>query len=183
MAEHQRLLPAVQTRQDAPQSEVDDRIALLAGLLDGGDEQRRHLALDACDAALNSVNYVQADCRKGGTGPTVTFGPPKGTQLDPYRGFLRMLLERVGCMEQDEGRRAAGILAKRAVELSSLDEMLDEAIESVRTLCERRPEDGAAQTRAVVAALYKLPVNIGGERAATWRALAASMGGSGERSA
>lgn len=160
----------------ATQAGADERAALLAELLGSADEQRRLLALDACDTALNSLTFMRLD-RKSGRVASCNFADPTDKEAKPYKKILQTLLKRVDTMEAGEGRKAAGIIVKRAVELSRIKGMTGCAFSAVRLLCESRPADQADLVREAEAGLDACAGSMTQRMAEAWRSHLADMGG------
>ena len=171
-----RLFAIAPVPPAATQAGADERAALLAELLGSADEQRRLLALDACDTALNSLTFMRLD-RKSGRVVSCNFADPTDKEAKPYKKILQMLLKRVDTMEAGEGQKAARIIAKRAVELSRIKSMTGCAFSAVRLLCEGRPADQADLVREAEAGLDACAGSMTQRMAEAWRSHLAGMGG------
>lgn len=170
-----RLFAIAPLSPAATQAGADERAALLAELLGSDDKRRRLLALDACDTALNSLTFMQPD-RKRGLVVSCKFTDPTDKEARPYKKILQMLLKRVDTMAADEGRKAAEIITKRAVELSRIKSMTGCAFSAVRLLCEGRPADRADLVRKAEAGLDACADTMSKNMETAWRSHLAGMG-------
>ena len=161
---------------------IEDRLALLEGMLGRGDGRRRALALAACDSALESIHASRLDCEQ----IPALWNPknwiPAEAEADAYRRVLFMLRGMLGGADRAEGRAAAAIILKRATELSRFRTVSGAAVDALRDALEKGAADRCEVARAAEIMLRTDEARMDGEAAGACRRLASELAGGSYRS-
>ena len=161
---------------------MDERLALLEETLGDPGVRVRSLALEACDRALESVHHTRIDLERGRILSSADGWAPGRKEIASYKKVLDMMLGRMAGMGEAERKKAAGVVLKRAVQLSRLGGMPGPVADAVRFLRDNRMA-GEKELLATVVTITSVDLDGMTERdAALWRTLEADMSGSDYRS-
>lgn len=161
--------------------DIDERLALLEGALGDQDRRVRLLALEACDRALESVHLTRIDHERERILSSMDWTPGR-REIAAYKRVLGMMLGRTVSMEAAEREKAAGIVLKRATQLSRLGGMPGPVAGAIRFLHDNRMADEKKLLAAVVTITSVALGGMSKRDAAAWRSLEARMSGGDYRS-
>ena len=161
---------------------MGERLALLEETLDDQDIRVRLLALDGCNRALESVHHARIDYERERILFSADGWAPGREEIAAYKRVLAMMLGRMAGMGEAERKKAAGIVLKRAVQLSRLGGMPGPVADAMRFLRDNRMA-GERELLATVVTITSVDLDGMAERdAALWKTLEAGMSGSDYRS-
>ena len=160
---------------------MDERLALLDETLGDPDIRVRLLALEACNRALESVHHTRIDHERERILLSVDWTPGR-KEIAVYKKVLDMMLGKMAGMGEAERKKAAGIVLKRAVQLSRLRGMPGPVADAIRFLYDNHMAGERELLDAVVTITSVYLDGMARKDAALWRSLEAGMSGSDYRS-
>ena len=127
--------------QVAPtEASLQERFPILKEALGSISQERRALALQACDQALESEHFVrmigfsQQGLRKE---PQLWMPTTYGELYDSYRRVWKLLYEELDSLSEDERQQVVNILLKRARGLGRIPNLADMFIDTISELVQK----------------------------------------------
>ncbi len=156
----------------------EERLPLLKEVLDSESNERRRLALKACDNALESYHFTRAaGAEQQGLKREPELWMPRtyGEIFDAYRRVWQLLWERMDTLPRDEQEEATGILLGRAQGLARYQNLFDMVIDTLTELAKKPYADRKKIIQAVQRVLHYDTKDMPAEMRSGWQRLRASL--------
>ena len=156
---------------EAPPSK---RLPILIDAFASGSKERRTLALNACNVALESTDFVRIGSPENqGLRQQPELWMPKtyGELWDAYREIWQLLDNQLARLPDDESKECAMILLGRAREIAKIPDLTDMVVESVVTIVKQTYVDEKHVIETVKQILHYDSGDIPAEARALWEQL------------
>lgn len=156
-----------------------ERLPILAKALDSTSVQRRKIAIEACNRALNERTFgsVDSSVRVFDREPQLWVPTTWAEVFDYYRSVWRLLLSKLDALTDEEHQRISSILAENTRNLGKLPDLAEPTARDVMTLASKPYVDDRHIYR-VVTELLRYNINLTPEVRSTWERVRDSLIGS-----
>ena len=117
-----------------------ERLPILKEAFESGSKERRTLALKACDAALQSQNFLRmrsVEHQRIRPEPEPWIPNTYGELWDAYRQVWQLLSEQLAHLSQDERKEGVVILLERARGIGRISELSDMVVDTMATIAKK----------------------------------------------
>ncbi len=118
----------------------EERFPVLVDALESNSKEKRILALNACDQALESQHFsrtIGAEYQGLKKEPNLWTPKTYGELFDSYRGVWQLILDKLDFLQDEEQQRAVGILLDNSRGLTLISNLSDMVIDTVEELREK----------------------------------------------
>ena len=134
-----------------------ERFPILKEAFESGSKEQRALALQACDAALQSGHFSRigsADYQGLRPEPKLWIPETYGELWDAYKQVWQLLFEQLEHLPEDEREEGVTILLEHAGELGRISDLGDMVVEIVESIAQKRYVDEKQFIEAISQILY-----------------------------
>ena len=158
----------------------EERFPVLVAAFESGSKEKRMLALNACDQALESQHFsrmIGAEYQGLKREPKLWIPKTYGELFDSYRRVWQLLLDKLDLLQEEEQQRAVGILLENARGLTLIANLSDMVIDTIEALREKPFVSSKQILKRVIEILHYDGNRLSPEVRKRWERLRAELTG------